>query len=303
MTHENDYELANSEMRIRLHGPGCGLSLIQPAGDPSGFTCTAQDLYTLELTSPSGEKRSIGSSGAEHVESRREYDGQGLTLTFTHHPEPFGQAQIVVRCSLSLSNQGSRSEWQIEIDNETDSAIQRVGYPLVILEKRPIDPARPRFHYLYDRNVEYCSALLLGLYDGALIPEPHEEIPDGFGWTEEHPGRMSAQMAAYFDLHGGVCLYTKDSQGCPKLLGFKRQGASLDLSPAHLFPRQFGASVRLSYAVALETFSGDWTAAADRTSYAAVQAYPPPAPCRLRCARRDSGRACFCLQPSLYSRM
>jgi hypothetical protein len=261
MRHDNDYELANSSIKIRLHGPGCGLSLIQPAGDRPGFACTADDLYSLELTSPEGEKRSIGSSQAIRVEGRRE-DGS-LLLTFTHRTEPSGGAQIVVRCSLSLAGQGPQSEWRIEIENGTDCAIQRVRFPLAVLEKRPIDPACPRYRYPYDWNLEYASALLLGLYDGTLIPEPYEEIPDGFGWAEEHPGRMSAQMAAYFDVHGGLCLFTKDGQGCPKLLGFKRQGAGLDISPTHLFPRAYGASVHLSYAVALEPFSGDWAAAAD----------------------------------------
>ena len=201
---------------------------------------------------------------ADQVEGRQETEGEihRLILNFTHH---LGEdAAIRVCCNVSLAAAGplAESDWHIAVQNSSAYAIQRVKYPLVALDKRPLDPAQPPFRYAYDWNAGYSSALLLGLYDGTLIPEPHSSIPDRFALTEEHPGRMSTQLLAYYDRAGGLCLYTRDGTGCPKLLGFERRGTTIDISPTHLFPREYGADADPGYATTLAPFFGDWQAAA-----------------------------------------
>lgn len=254
--------MANASITIEFKGPGFGLSRLNALGHQSAFTSSMPSLYNLELTDLYGKKRLLGSNTAGQVEVLQETEGENhlLTLNFTHFLE--SESLIQVTCIVSLPGIASESEWQIAIQNHSEYAIQRVKYPLVALDQRIVEPGLAPFQYAYDLNATYSSALLLGLYDGILIPEPHTSIPDQFGWTEEHPGRIATQLLAYYDRAGGLCLYTQDGNGCPKLLGFERQGTYIDISPTHLFPREFGKDVSPGYATILAPFIGDWQAAA-----------------------------------------
>jgi hypothetical protein len=253
--------LANNQIQLQLQGPGRAISLLKSAD--AVLTGTAKDLYLIELTDAGHNKRTIGSSAAAQVSVKQLQSGKVFQLNFTHFPDTPGQAGLQVTCRIFLPGNNPSSEWTIEVKNATPYSIEKIWYPLTVLARPAEQKETPTFLYPYDWNVQYRSALLLGLYDGTLIPQPHDNIPDGFGWYEEHPGRMAVQLAAFCDAQGGLCLYTRDGVGYPKLMGFKRQSLNLDITPIHLFPKKPGAGVTLEYPVILQPFKGDWSAAAD----------------------------------------
>lgn len=262
MPNQVDLPLSASGLDLLLSGPGLGLSFFASGTNGHSFQFAAQDLYQIELTTPKGEKLWIGSSQSVGLETHVE-DVEGskqATLVFKH---AWGLQYLIVNCQVLVPHQSRPVEWRIHVANGTGYAVQRIKYPLVELVKREPDTSAAPFRYPYDWNASHHSAMLLGIFDGMVVPNPYDEIPDGFSWTEEHPGRMGTQLLAYYDTGGGLCLFTQDGTGFPKLIGFQRRGDILDLSPTHLFPRIFGADVRLDYAVSLSSFHGDWQAAAD----------------------------------------
>jgi len=270
--------LANDCLAIRFGGTGLALTSLEVPGSAQPLQGTAADLYTLELYARDGTRRSIGSSEAASTACSHEgADGeQQLTLRFTHRLDPNSDDLLNVTCHITIPHGSAESAWTLAVHNSSDYAVISAAYPRVALAQREQRPEEP-FRYPSDYNVTFTSALLVGFYEGALIPEPHTNIPDGFGWTEEHPGRAAVQLTAYYDSLGGLLVHTRDDVGYPKRIGFRRDGTQLDLGPTHLFTREYGADVSVPYATTLAPFVGDWQTAGEMyRHWAAAQPWATP---------------------------
>lgn len=162
------------------------------------------------------------------------------------------KAGKVVAAEVTHSTEHGGLEFRVRVENRTATPITAIRYPVLVaplvLGQSPED-----------------DVILLPQLDGGIVEKPAER----FGRTQTahstYPGPACCQITAFYDATAGLYVAAHDSQGHGKSLGASRLASGhFDFTIAHLQPREAKPEIVVEYPIVVDTFQGDWYAAAEK---------------------------------------
>jgi formylglycine-generating enzyme required for sulfatase activity/type 1 glutamine amidotransferase len=215
-------------------------------------TTAAARLYTIIFADKDGKARELSNNAASEVrwQLRRAPGETGLVGTFSD----LGGQRLSATVTVSLRADWPLSAWRIEVENDANLLLRSVTFPKI---HAPLTIGAGG----------EGDAVALPVCDGYLIERPGAVLKEKVSYLgphlEPYPGRMSAQLMAYYGKPAGLYMATYDAAGHPKRFGVTRCDNDLLFSYTHHFPQQWGKGWTMPYDFVLGTFQGDWHDAAD----------------------------------------
>jgi hypothetical protein len=182
----------------------------------------------------------------------RDEDGvETAVLTFRN----IDGRDIDAECRASLTGDGQIA-WRIRVESGEPIVLEEVGFPVVAL-RAPLEG---------DGSADRLAA---GLTKGGVFHQP-SKWETGATLYARQPGELAAQFGCYYAPDAGLCTATRDADGYPKALQFRRTADGLQLAWRHMPFEQMPGAFASAYDVVLTTFGPgdegvpvDWRDGAD----------------------------------------
>jgi hypothetical protein len=241
-------------------GSGSLLSFRAKAAPEQEFIQPAQDhpAFLIQYFDEQRQYQLLKAQQAEAVETQVSSEAGAATVTTRFSRVGGFDLDVITRVRASPAEPFSR--WQITVQNRAGLEIVDVQYPMVVCA--------------YQLGGKPASeALLQPNWIGELIQAPNMERlgPDSTsvwqlnrdnGSFAHYPGGQFAQFLAYFNNRAGLYLACEDTHGNVKRFKAVHRHPGLRLGVAHIGDWPAPGDRTLEYDVVLETFQGDWYAAA-----------------------------------------
>ncbi len=209
--------------------------------------------FALQLLSPEGAFQELAASDAATCHATITEQGEGTTASWRFTQLAGLDLDVEVRVSATLDAPAAR--WTAAVRNHSGSRLIDLQFPFVVVAQTG-QVVLPTGH---------GGQLVAG--DGLAglpvdQPARWRLVPEN-GNSPHYPGRVFAQMLAWYDQTGGIFLACDDTAGHLKLLQAVRRQPGIRLGIAHVGDWPLAGERVLPYAVALRSFAGDWMDAAD----------------------------------------
>jgi hypothetical protein len=209
--------------------------------------------FALHLLTAVGEYLPLTShdAGTRAVEVREVAGGKHLHFRFGR----LGGHDLDVELQVSATPADASTRWSLRLRNGTGLRVAEVQFPFVVV------PADGQVVLPTGHGGQLLSPGALA----ALPPDEPERwrfCPEN-GNSPHYPGRVFAQMLAWYDEGGGVYLACDDTAGHIKLFQALRCERGVRLGIGHVGDWPTNGQRQLEYRVELRSFRGDWMDAAD----------------------------------------
>jgi hypothetical protein len=142
-------------------------------------------------------------------------------------------------------------EFRIRIENRGGPPVTAIRFPILIAPAKLGESAED-------------DVILLPVLEGGIVENPAKSFGSRRSAHHTYPGPASCQVTAFYDPTAGVYVAAHDPAGNGKLLGASLVQGGFDLSISSLQPAQAAGEIRIDYPVVIDSFVGDWYAAAEK---------------------------------------
>ena len=228
-------------LEVTAHG-----AITKFAHKPSGVVLLqgAPDAPAWEIRGPWGTETSAGAEVSRDTITTAA--GKGLRFRY----QKSGRT-VVTEVVHAVKHGGV--EFRISIEGRGDDPVTMVRYPIL---------TAPRA--LGERPEE--DVILLPHFDGGIVENPSKEFRDArtFG-LQTYPGPASCQVSAYYNSKAGLYVAALDPEGHGKMVGAAMlDDGRFEFTIPCLLPRVAKQKVEVPYPVVIDSFEGDWYAAAEK---------------------------------------
>jgi len=167
-----------------------------------------------------------------------------------------GGRGIDVECTVTARRSEEALLWEMRISGPDSLVLEEVSYPILAL-RTPLGEGPDD------------DAVVAGLTKGGVFRAPSRWRENSVLYSSQ-PGGLAAQFCCHYGPGGGVYSATRDSEGYPKAVQFRRTNRGLELKWRRFCYHRLSSQFEPGYPIAVQTFrspdparSTDWRDAAD----------------------------------------